>query len=273
MEKNYLPGEGTPQPADLILVVTDSGVVIPEGGVFWAYHGLTIPRSELVPVGSLGSAAVFVCHHSVAQFYGRLPGGQAIPLRELYGLIEEPVFWFAGRAAHVYHWHIRSQFCGRCGAATLWNTREISKTCTQCNEVYYPKISPAIIVAITRPTDRGPAVLLAKHTNRPHGFYGLIAGFIEPGESAEEAVHREVLEETGIRIHRLRYWKSQPWPFPEGLMLGYTAEYHSGELEIQEDELTHAGFYTAGDLPLLPPALSLSRQLTDLVLGRGEEKK
>ncbi|NCN05055.1 MAG: NAD(+) diphosphatase [Spirochaetales bacterium] len=194
---------------------------------------------------------------------------QFVNLRSLFDSLGNEMFWLLGKGIHLIHWHQNSRYCGRCGNPTEWNPKEGSKTCAACGSSTYPRISPAVITAITRPDPRSPTitqVLLAKHKGRTTKFYGLIAGFMEPGESAEQTVVREIREETGLEVKNIRYIKSQAWPFPENLMLGFTAEYAGGTLVLQEDELEHADWFSRDNLPLLPPNISLSRYLTELVI-------
>jgi NAD+ diphosphatase len=127
----------------------------------------------------------------------------------------------------------------------------------------FPRLSPAIIVRITK----GELILLARNHRFPTGRFSVLAGFVEPGETLEEAVAREVREEVGIRVRNIRYFDSQPWPFPNSLMLGFTAEYAEGELVIQEDELDEAHWFGRDELPDLPPAISIARRLIDDFVG------
>lgn len=180
-----------------------------------------------------------------------------IDLRSLYGLVDEDLFWAAARAYHLMNWNRNTQFCGRCGAKTKATIEEHAKVCTQCNTVIYPKISPAIIVAITH-EDK---ILLAQNSRSKNKFYSVLAGFVEAGETLEECVIREVKEEVGIDIKNIRYFGSQPWPFPDSLMVGFTAEYAMGDLCIDEKELSDARWFTVDTLPEIPGSISISRDL------------
>jgi NAD+ diphosphatase len=128
----------------------------------------------------------------------------------------------------------------------------------------YPRLSPAVIVAV----ERGNRILLARARRFTAAMYSVIAGFVEPGETLEECVRREVMEETGIRIRAIRYFGSQPWPFPDSLMIGFTAEYESGELLIDGTELVDAGWFAAGELPTIPGPISIARRLIDAFAAR-----
>ena len=158
----------------------------------------------------------------------------------------------------LLYWDINTQYCGRCGEKLVMDT-EISKVCPKCGKLSWPLLATAIIVLI----NKGDNLLLVHAKNFKTDFYGCIAGFVETGESLEEAVQREVMEETSLKIKNLRYFKSQPWPYPCGLMVGYFAEYESGELKLQESELSKGGWFHKDALPTIPEKLSLARMLID----------
>ena len=143
----------------------------------------------------------------------------------------------------------------------------ISKRCTQCGKEVWPQLATAVIVLI----HRGDEVLLVHAKNFKSDFYGLVAGFVETGETLEEAVHREVMEETGIKIKNVTYFSSQPWPYPSGLMVGFNADYVSGELRLQRSELSKGGWFSKNNLPTIPEKLSIARMLIDAWLEKGEE--
>jgi NAD+ diphosphatase len=135
--------------------------------------------------------------------------------------------------------------------------------CPACGLSSYPRLAPAIIIAVVRRTDNGPRLLLARNHRFPPGRYSVVAGFVEPGESLEECAEREVLEEVGIRIANLRYFGSQPWPFPHSLMVAFTAEYAGGAITLDGSEIADAGWFAADALPQLPPRMSIARRLID----------
>ena len=140
---------------------------------------------------------------------------------------------------------------------------ERAKLCPACGLTTYPRISPAIIVAVTK----GDTLLLARGHRHPPGFYSVLAGFVEPGETLEETVRREVREEVSLEVDDIRYFGSQPWPFPDSLMVAFTASYASGEITLEELEIADAGWYTAANLPLVPPPISIARSLIDAFVG------
>jgi NAD+ diphosphatase len=184
-------------------------------------------------------------------------------LRQLYPQLGDMWFQLAGRAIQIVDWDRNHQFCGRCGAQTEPLSNERAKQCPRCGLTAYPRLSPAIIIAVVRQTAEGNRLLLARNHRFPTGRFSIIAGFVEPGESLEECAAREVYEEVGIQIQNIRYFGSQPWPFPNSLMLGFTAEYAGGDFVLEEGEIAEAGWFAADAMPQLPPRMSISRRLID----------
>jgi NAD+ diphosphatase len=165
----------------------------------------------------------------------------------------------AARAAMVLEWDRNHQYCGSCGNPTIVLDNERAKQCPNCGLVAYPRVSPAVIVLV----ERGNDVLLARGAHLTTGMYALIAGFVEAGESLEDAVHREIREEVGIEVTDIRYFGSQPWPFPHQLMVGFTAQYASGSIKVEPSELQDAKFFSPDAMPPIPPRLSIARRLID----------
>lgn len=191
---------------------------------------------------------------------GKVPEGySAAGLRDLLGRVEPSVFYLAGRAQQVIDWHRSHRFCGRCGVENEEHPNDRAKQCPSCGLISYPRLSPSIIVLVTR----GDEMLLARNAAWPTNMYSTLAGFVEPGESIEQTVHREVLEEVGLRVDGLRYLGSQSWPFPNSLMLGFHAEYAGGEIVCQEDEIADARWFKVDGLPNIPPKTAISRWLID----------
>jgi len=178
-------------------------------------------------------------------------------LRKLHGVLDEQLASVAGRAIHLLEWDMKTTFCGRCGSRTFRRQQERAKECPDCGTLFFPKISPAIIVLIQRQDE----ALLARSPGFPTGLYGLIAGFVEPGESVEEAVVREVMEEVGISIRDIKYFGSQPWPYPDSLMIGFTARYAGGELHIDAAEIEDARWFRHDEIPAVPKNSSISGRL------------
>lgn len=179
-------------------------------------------------------------------------------LRKSYYKLSAPLYQKAGKCHELLYWDKNTRFCGICGAPMKMDT-EISKRCTGCGKTVWPQLATAIIVLI----NKGDDLLLVHARNFKTDFYGCIAGFVETGESLEEAVRREVMEEAQITIKNLRYFKSQPWPYPCGLMVGFFAEYESGEVKLQDSELSKGGWFNKHNLPTIPEKLSLARMLID----------
>jgi NAD+ diphosphatase len=180
-------------------------------------------------------------------------------LRELFGAMEEDLVWAAGRAFQLVHWHRNHRFCGQCGGPTADHATERAKQCPSCGLLNHPRVSPAIIVAVVR--DR--KILLAHAARFPARFYSVLAGFVEPGEALEDCVRREVSEEVGVAVKNIRYFGSQSWPFPDSLMVGFTAEHAAGELKPNPAEIVDAGWFPADALPQIPPRISIARRLID----------
>jgi NAD+ diphosphatase len=186
-------------------------------------------------------------------------------LRALYGRLPDELYSIAGRAVQILLWDKTHRFCGRCGQPTVNAPGERAKLCPQCGLLSFPRLSPAVIMLIRRGDNE---FLLARNRGFADGFFSVLAGFVEPGESLEEAVAREVHEEVNLDIRDIRYFGSQPWPFPHSLMIGFTAEYAGGEIRLQADEIAEAGWYArGGELPRLPGKLSIARRLIDAFLA------
>lgn len=194
-----------------------------------------------------------------------LPHGWTLTgLRASYDVLPYAHYLEAGKAYQLLHWDSHSRFCPSCGVPTVQQT-PIMKQCPQCGYELYPPISTAIIVLVKRGEDE---LLLVHARNFKGTFYGLVAGFLEAGETLEQCVEREVMEETGLTIRHIRYIASQSWPYPSGLMVGFTAEYVSGTIKLQEDELSRGAFYHRDHLPEIPKKLSIARRLIDAWLRK-----
>lgn len=188
------------------------------------------------------------------------PEGMAFHgLRALFSRLDDALFAVAGRAVQIVDWDRDHRYCGRCATATEDHPTERSKQCPACGLAAYPRLAPAVIVLVTR----GDEVLLARSPKFPPGMYSTLAGFVEPGETLEEAVVREIEEEVGVTVCNIRYFASQPWPFPNSLMIGFTARHRSGEIAIHEEEIESAGWFAAETLPRIPPKISIARALID----------
>lgn len=191
------------------------------------------------------------------------PGDEHSPrmmkdLRASFDVLPFEEYYRAGKASQILTWDKNSRYCPMCGAPTV-QVSPIAKRCPECRQEFYPRISPAIIVLI----QKEDSILLVHARNFRGTFKGLVAGFLEPGETLEECVHREVMEETGLKIKNLKYFGSQPWPYPSGIMIGFSAEYESGNIKLQDEELSTGEFFDRYHLPEIPKKLSIARKLID----------
>lgn len=189
-----------------------------------------------------------------------LPGHLKLAhLRELHGQLSDDLFAIAARAVQLVEWDRTHQYCGHCATPTIQLPTERAKRCPRCQLRQYPRLSPAVIMLI----HRGDEILLARAPRFRDGMYSVLAGFVEPGESLEETVAREVREEVGIEIKNIRYFGSQPWPFPNSLMVGFVAEYASGTLTLEPTEIEAADWFHKTQMPPVPGELSIARKLID----------
>lgn len=202
-------------------------------------------------IGSLRGVVTFAVDAGEDPAIDEPPGHRWVPLRGLFGQVDELTWTVAGRAEQIVAWDRTHRFCGRCGTPTERHPTERARVCPSCRLMQFPRLSPATITLVTR-GERDEEVLLAHGRQFGARFYSCLAGFVEPGESLEQCVEREIHEEVGIRVRDIRYFGSQPWPFPNSLMIGFQARYDSGELDLQESEIVDAGWFRADDLPPHP---------------------
>lgn len=222
-----------------------------------AEHGVATVRSHYL--GLLGAQH---CYAAEVDETHPLPGGWApLGLRDLFGMVDGTVAALSGRALQIIDWERNHQFCSRCGTPMKARTDERARACPACRFTSYPPVSPAVMVLITR----GRELLLARKSVWPPGRYSAIAGFVEPGEMLEDTVVRETREEVGVEVGKLRYFGSQPWPFPHSLMVAFTAEYAGSEVKPDGVEIEEAAWFDAEALPHLPPSVSISRRLITTV--------
>lgn len=204
-------------------------------------------------------------------FAAELPAGAPAPeghayvsLRRLHGRLDPVLYDVAGTAYQIQYWDRVHQACGACGGPLTLREGERAKHCPSCRLDFFPRVSPATITLI----EDGPRVLMTRGARFPAGMYGLVAGFVDPGESLEACVAREVREETGLEVTDIAYFGSQPWPFPHQIMIGFTARYAGGELRVDTKELEEARWFHRDAMPTLPPPISIARQLVDAWLAR-----
>ena len=185
-------------------------------------------------------------------------------LRALFTVLDDAQFALAGRALQLLEWDRTHQFCGRCGTPTAPRTTERSRECPACALVAYPRLAPAVMALVRRLPDE---ILLARAPRFPPGMYSALAGFVEPGETLEQCLEREVLEEVGVRVRNLRYFASQPWPFPHSLMIAFVADWENGKIRADPLEIEAAGWFKIRSLPQLPAPISIARRLIDAVVA------
>jgi len=231
--------------------------VIPE------YKGLS--NHGIVPehIQYMGSYNNIPCYASEISEQDEIPEFFSLHLPlSLVSKIDEDLVLLAGLANQLVNWSRNHRFCGKCGNLTKDKKDERAKICSDCDQIYYPRLSPAIIVAVLK----DDKILLAHSQRFPSKFYSVLAGFVEPGENLVECVKREVREEVGIEVKDIKYFGSQPWPYPDSLMIAFTAEYDGGEIKVDETEITDAGWFAREDIPRIPPSISIARKLIDWFL-------
>lgn len=240
----------------LLIKINNDTIAIPNKDDLTA---LEIQLQRKINIGILNNSPCFAAE--VANESLSLPVGfNYMSLRELFVKSEDDIFRVAGRAYQIINWDRTHRFCGKCGAPNENKVDELAKECPGCGVISFPRISPAVIVAIVK-EDK---ILLARNINFPTSFYSVIAGFVEPGETLEECVQREVKEEVGIEIKNIKYFGNQCWPFPDSLMIAFTAEYANGEIAVDNTEITHANWFSCCNLPAkIPNKKSIAGRLIE----------
>jgi len=207
----------------------------------------------------LGTLEGHPCKCTEVSETNALEGMAFIDLRSLYKMLDEDLFLLAGRAIQIVNWDKNHQFCGKCGSLTKIMENQIAKICPECGFISHTRLSPAVITAIIK----NGKILMAKHSYGLKNRYGLIAGFIEVGETLEEGIKREVMEEVGLKVNNIKYFGSQPWPFPNSLMIGFTANYESGEINVDGKEIIEAKWFDVDELTPMPSKISIASELID----------
>jgi len=190
-------------------------------------------------------------------------------LRSLFGALDDRLFAVLGRAVQIMDWDRSHQFCGRCGTPTARKAGELARQCPGCGQTHYPRIAPAVM-ALVRRRDQ---LLLARSPHFPPGMHSALAGFVEPGESLEQCLHREVREEVGVGVTNLQYFSSQPWPFPHSLMIAFNCDYAEGEIVPEPGEIEAAAWFDLDHLPVLPNRISIARRLIDATIAQMRSEK
>lgn len=206
------------------------------------------------------------CHaYDLPEGFAPPPGTDLLGLRALHGVVPEALFRAAGAALQKVEWLRTHGYCSRCGHPTDRHASEEAMVCPRCEHLHFPRLSPAVIVLIERDRE----MLLARSPGFPPGMYSTVAGFVEPGESLEETVHREIREEVGVEVDDLRYFGSQPWPFPHSLMVGFIVRWAEGDIRVDDDEIEDARWFSPERLPpMLPTSFSIARVMVDDFLAR-----
>jgi NAD+ diphosphatase len=266
--QTFLPGVELPPdlaPSSLLFVARGLEVVVIRGPERVRFPTLEegAPLADALHfLGTLGQTACLAA--PIRDGVSLPPPLELAAARSLFGQIEESFFALAGRAIAVAEWDRTHRFCGRCGHATELLPNERARRCPSCETPFYPRIAPAVIVLVQRERE----ILLARNATFPRPWYSAVAGFVEAGESLEEAVGREVREEVGVELSEIRYFGSQPWPFGRSLMVGFNARYAGGEIQVDGTEIADARWFPVDALPQLPPKISIARQLIDSWLDR-----
>jgi len=242
-----------------LLLTTDDppGVRLPQHGELARFGAAPLRRIYL---GTLGERACYAYEYDANT---EAPAGTRWHgLRGLYGRLDDAQFALAGRALQLVDWDRTHRFCGCCGTTMQHRGSERAKECPACGFIAYPRIAPAVMCLIRR----GREILLARSPRFAPGVYSALAGFVEPGETLEQCLAREVQEETGIKIANARYFASQPWPFPHSLMIAFVADYAGGEITPAPDEIEDAQWFALDALPNLPAKISIARRLIDSIV-------
>jgi NAD+ diphosphatase len=261
----YPEPDSVPEHAHWV-IVRENGVYIFSGRSSALFFSGDLEKQcpKIRRVQYLGHLDTTACYAAEVSSDPAISGCTFYPgVRDLYGVLSDDELAIAALAVRIIDFDRTTRFCGQCGAPTRQSHQERAKTCDTCGLVTYPRTSPAIIVLV-RKDDK---VLLARSPRFPPGLHSILAGFVEPAETLEEAIHREVREETGIEVTNIRYMGSEPWPFPNSLMIGFVADYAGGDIVIDNNEIISAGWFDRDHLPALPSPMSISRSLIDWWAG------
>jgi NAD+ diphosphatase len=259
------PSSGRDSERPLVVVVRGLEVVVDgEANALHELDRLEVPGAIGTPVylGLLGNRP---CYGAPLASEDAMPPGLGLEsVRRLFPELDPDRLAAVGQALALVEWDITSRYCGRCAEPTRLVEGERARRCSRCDAVFHPRVSPAVIVSV----ERDGKILLARNARFPTGRFSILAGFVEPGESLEDALRREVREEVGIEVTEIRYYGSQPWPFGRSLMIGFTACHAGGSLRVDGREILEAAWFAPGELPELPPKISIARQIIDAFVTR-----
>ncbi len=261
-EDTFLIGDATSgEPIEGLVVVTAGNqLVLPAAGGEFLWRSGELPwrvddHSAVHFLGHYNGQRCYALEVTEEQYAGLALS--TVGLREHLGNLPDGLFRLLGRALQITHWYRSHRYCGSCGAETAVLDGERARACGSCGESFYPRLSPCIMALVTR----GDQCLLARNKQWNQPYFSVLAGFVEPGESVEEALRREVMEESGLRVGELHYFASQPWPFPGQLMIGFFADYAGGDIAVDGIEIAEAHWFDYRQLPRIPNAFALSGQL------------
>jgi len=240
-----------------VFVICDKDIILKADGVLPSFSDLEQLKVDNPIIEYFNESVADIKVLGLKQIVKLPDGYYSQSLREYFSTHSEEENFKAFRAKALLQWRNETKYCSSCGNKLEEHPVLTARVCTVCKKIHFPRISPCVIVVV-RKDDK---ILLVNHTYRNQDIYACIAGFIEAGESAEHAVAREVFEETGLKIKNIEYQGSQSWPFPEQLMLGFTADYESGELKLQKDEIADARWFIPGQCPASPKPGSIAYQL------------
>lgn len=253
------PVKSSPNPDDKVIAIYQQQIVIDSVNeqTFYRFNdfsNIVGDDSLYLPVQVREQERIYVIElEAIADYH------EPVSLRSQLHRLSYDEYHLASRALQLLTWYKQHRFCGQCGQPTVMDKKELSLVCHDCEISYYPRISPCIMCLIIR----GDECLLAHHHRQPEGMYSTLAGFVEAGETLEQTLHREVMEEVGLKVKNLRYFSSQSWPFPHQLMVGYFVDYESGDIDIEDEEIADAKWFRYDNLPDIPPLTTLSGKLIE----------
>lgn len=248
-----------PHPGDIVVAFSKQGILKAPGGSFYRFSDLEgLPAASCTHLCAVGSIAIYSCPENLLRELQ--PQAVALPVPRLRTLRPQWLAFALSTAAHLNHWYSTHRFCGACGSPNTMSPLERALICSQCGLTIYPRISPAVIIAI----HDHERLLLTHYKDRPIKHWALVAGYVEAGETLEDTIHREVMEEVGLHVKNLRYVHSQPWGFSNSLLMGFFAELDgSDQAQVDNVELAEAVWFKRAELPELPHTLTLTNTLIE----------